>query len=211
MASEGEQWMDAQLSLNPAERAASLVPLGVPKADALIMADAIDRTMAYAILALCRSAVLVHQDWDADFAGVPAPRLMLAPPTDPFARAVELSALPSGGPNRPAPVSVGLRVQGVDAHLPEAMAVLFEDSRARTPRGKPLPLVACVLQRRASSIGQPGCHHARWRRRVDPKPAPLRVGQQARTPASWPTLRPRVHRPCRSSTPARRSPWAMPG
>lgn len=83
---EGEGWMDAQLSLAPTARAAGLVDLGVPDTDAFGMVEAFDRTMADAILGLYRSALLVHEDWGADFADIPAPGLVLAPPADPFAR-----------------------------------------------------------------------------------------------------------------------------
>jgi len=80
----GEVWMERQLALGAAERAASLVQLGVPEEDALVMVEGFDRTMADAILALYRSAVQVHQDWGADFADISAPGLVLAPPADPF-------------------------------------------------------------------------------------------------------------------------------
>ncbi len=102
-ASAGEQWMDAQLSLSTAERVTALVPPGVPKADALIVADAFDRTMADAIRSLYRSAVLVPQDWDADFADVPRPGSCRRPRLVPSLRSAKLSALPSGTPAGPAP------------------------------------------------------------------------------------------------------------
>ncbi len=95
---EGEGWMDSQLSLSSGDRAAGLVRFGVPEPDALIMVEGFDRTMADAILALYRSAVAVHQDWGADFADIPAPGLVLAPPEDPFGRgrAAERAAARAG-------------------------------------------------------------------------------------------------------------------
>ncbi len=95
---EGEGWMDAQLSLSKADRAAGLAQFGVPEPDALVMAEGFDRTMADAILALYRSAVEVHHDWGTDFADIPAPGLVLAPPEDPFGRgrAAERAAARAG-------------------------------------------------------------------------------------------------------------------
>ncbi len=135
-ASEGEQWMDAQLSLSTAERATALVPLGVPEADALIMADALDRTMADAILAPYRSAILVHQDWDADFSDVPAPGLALAPLADPVAmargakRAAQRSAERSRARLCP---PEGAGHWWMLTH-PEAMAALLEELSAPADR-----------------------------------------------------------------------------
>jgi pimeloyl-ACP methyl ester carboxylesterase len=124
-AGEGEGWMDAQFALSDQERAAALAPLGVPETDALAMVEGFDHTMADAILALYRSAVSVHEDWGADFADIPAPGLVLAPPDDPFApgRGAERAAERSG-----ARLS---RPQGVGhwwmlTH-PEAMASLLEE------------------------------------------------------------------------------------
>jgi pimeloyl-ACP methyl ester carboxylesterase len=95
---EGEGWMDAQLSLSDQDRTAALARFGVPEADALVMVEAFDRTMADAILTLYRSAVSVHEDWGADFADIPAPGLVLAPPDDPYApgRGAERAAERSG-------------------------------------------------------------------------------------------------------------------
>jgi pimeloyl-ACP methyl ester carboxylesterase len=97
-ASEGEGWMDAQLSLGVEDRATLLARYGIPEADALVMCEGFDRTMADAILALYRSAVSVNEEWGADFADIPAPGLVLAPQTDPFApgRGAERAAERSG-------------------------------------------------------------------------------------------------------------------
>ena len=123
-AGEGEGWMDAMLSLSPEDGAAALAPFGVPEGDALVMIEAFDRTMADAILTLYRSAVSVHEDWGADFADIPAPGLVLAPQSDPFApgRGAERAAERAG-----ARLS---RQEGIGhwwmlTH-PEAMATLLE-------------------------------------------------------------------------------------
>jgi len=84
-AGEGEVWMEGLLALGAAERATGLVKLGVPEADAIVMVEGFDRRMADAILTLYRSAVSVNNDWGADFADIPRPGLVLAPPDDPFA------------------------------------------------------------------------------------------------------------------------------
>jgi pimeloyl-ACP methyl ester carboxylesterase len=57
---------------------------GVPSAEAVALAGAIDRTMADCILALYRSAVNVGQEWGPDFRDVPAPGMVLLPSEDPF-------------------------------------------------------------------------------------------------------------------------------
>jgi pimeloyl-ACP methyl ester carboxylesterase len=124
-AGEGEVWMDSQLSLTVAERASGLARLGVPEADAVVMIEAFDRTMADAILTLYRSAVLVQEDWGTDFADIPAPGLVLAPPGDPFApgRGAERAAERSGARlSRPE----GLGHWWMLTH-PEAMASLLEE------------------------------------------------------------------------------------
>ena len=75
-----------------------LARYSVPEADALVMCEGFDRTMADAILALYRSAVSVHEEWGADFADIPARGLVLAPQADPFApgRGAERAAERSG-------------------------------------------------------------------------------------------------------------------
>jgi pimeloyl-ACP methyl ester carboxylesterase len=82
---EGEAMMDAQLGLDPAERGAMLVPLGVPVSEATAMGAAFDRAMADAILSLYRSATRVNEAWGPDFTDISSPGLVLVPADDPFA------------------------------------------------------------------------------------------------------------------------------
>ena len=122
---DGEGWMDAQLARSVSDRAAALAELGVPLTDAVVMIEGFDRTMAESILSLYRSAVSVQSAWGGDFADIPAPGLVLAPPADPFApgRGAERAAERSGARlSRPE----GLGHWWMLTH-PEAMAALLEE------------------------------------------------------------------------------------
>ncbi|MGO9333611.1 MAG: alpha/beta fold hydrolase [Acidimicrobiales bacterium] len=93
------------------------------------MSDAFDRTIANAILARHRSAVLVHLDWDADFTDVTAPGLVLSPLADRFApvREAERAAQRCAGRSRArlCPTE-GAGHWWMLTH-PEAMAALLEE------------------------------------------------------------------------------------
>jgi hypothetical protein len=53
----------------------------------------------------------------------------------------------------------------------------LEDSRGRTRRGQPSPLVARALPPKTSSIGQPGRHHGRIGGATERPPPLLDSGQ----------------------------------
>ena len=80
----GEEFFDQQLAASPEERAAIFELSGVPHERAVVLASGVDRTMTDCILPLYRSAVDVGKEWGPDFAGVPAPGLVLVPSDDPF-------------------------------------------------------------------------------------------------------------------------------
>ena len=103
-AGEGEGSMDAQLSLRVEDRATLLARCGVPEADALVMCEGFDRTMADSILALYRSAVSVHEEWGADSRTSRHPASSSRRRPTPSLRAGEPSGRPSalvpGSPSR---------------------------------------------------------------------------------------------------------------
>jgi pimeloyl-ACP methyl ester carboxylesterase len=80
----GEDFFDQQLAQTVEERAGVFEMFGVPHDRALVMAGAVDRTMADCILSLYRSAVDVGKEWSPDFHDIGKPGLVLLPSEDPF-------------------------------------------------------------------------------------------------------------------------------
>lgn len=81
---DGEAFMEAWLAATGAERGAMLEAVGAPQPGATSMGEAIDATMASAILSLYRSAVDIATDWGAAVDGITAPGLALSPTDDAF-------------------------------------------------------------------------------------------------------------------------------
>jgi len=80
----GEDFFDQQLAQTVEERASVFEMFGVPHDRALVMAGAVDRTMADCILDLYRSAVDVGKEWSPDFRDIGKPGLVLVPSEDAF-------------------------------------------------------------------------------------------------------------------------------
>jgi pimeloyl-ACP methyl ester carboxylesterase len=80
----GERFFDERLAATARDRARGFLRSGVPEDQALVMATALDRTMADCILALYRSAVDVGKEWAPAFREVPAPGLVLVPAEDAY-------------------------------------------------------------------------------------------------------------------------------
>jgi pimeloyl-ACP methyl ester carboxylesterase len=87
---DGEEFVEAQLQLQPEDVAPGYVGLGVPEADAIAMLRAGDAQMGDCILKLYRSAPRVHEEWGPAATDVSAPGLVMLPTEDPFTR-VELA------------------------------------------------------------------------------------------------------------------------
>lgn len=81
---EGEAFMEGMLGASAADRASLLVATGVPELGAAAMADAIDETMAAAILTLYRSATAVGREWGPGIDRIQGPGLLIASGQDPF-------------------------------------------------------------------------------------------------------------------------------
>ncbi|MEO7398710.1 MAG: alpha/beta hydrolase [Ilumatobacteraceae bacterium] len=80
----GEEFVDSQNALSPAERAPLFEAMGVPPDDALEMGEGSDATMGTCILALYRSATPnPHQHW-GPWKPTSAPGMVLSPSDDPF-------------------------------------------------------------------------------------------------------------------------------
>lgn len=92
---EGEAWVEAGAAQAPEETAAGYEMLGVPRDDALEMAEGFDRTMGQCILDLYRSATPnPHAHW-GPWSPATAPGLVIHPREDPFSeegRAREVAA-----------------------------------------------------------------------------------------------------------------------
>jgi len=84
---DGEAFMETWLALSSDDRAATFATGGPPTDSARAMADALDRTMTDAILALYRSAAKVQDEWGPDFVAIPKPGLVVVPSEDPFLNA----------------------------------------------------------------------------------------------------------------------------
>lgn len=81
---DGEASIEMMAALPPADASMLFVGMGVPEADALVMAEANDLEMGRCILDLYRSAVPnPHADW-GPWSPVPAAGLVLHPTEDPF-------------------------------------------------------------------------------------------------------------------------------
>src|SRR5437763_3574161 len=80
----GEEFFDQQLAATPDERATTLELFAVPHDKALVLGEAMDRTMADSILALYRSATSVGKEWAPDFQDIPKPGAVIIPSDDPF-------------------------------------------------------------------------------------------------------------------------------
>jgi pimeloyl-ACP methyl ester carboxylesterase len=80
----GEEFFDQQLAQSAEERASVFELFGVPHDRALMLAGAVDRTMADCILDLYRSAVDLGKEWSPDFRDVSEPGLVLVPSEDQF-------------------------------------------------------------------------------------------------------------------------------
>ncbi len=81
---DGEEFFAGIRALPLDAQAETFVPMGVPKDDALAMAEANDETMVDCILKLYRSAVDVKTQWGPSLGRVPAPGMVLLPTEDPF-------------------------------------------------------------------------------------------------------------------------------
>ena len=81
---EGEAFFEGMLASPPAERAAGLAAGGMPEADALDAAEALNPSMASSILELYRSATKVQEAWGPEFADIPKPGMVLVPLEDAF-------------------------------------------------------------------------------------------------------------------------------
>lgn len=90
---EGEALMDALLGMSVTDRAAVLEGIGVPAAATVTMAEAIDRTMADAILVLYRSATSIGTDWDQGIDAIGGPGLLVESVQDPFRAADRVGRL----------------------------------------------------------------------------------------------------------------------
>jgi pimeloyl-ACP methyl ester carboxylesterase len=80
----GEAFWEQQLAAPVAERVAIFTASGVPEAEALVIAEAIDQDMADCILALYRSATKVSEEWGPAFEAIPKPGMVVVPTGDPF-------------------------------------------------------------------------------------------------------------------------------
>jgi pimeloyl-ACP methyl ester carboxylesterase len=83
----GEQFFAGWAAQPPEAVAATFESLGIPHDDALTMVDAVDETMASAILSLYRSAVDVGEEWSPEFRDIKAPGLVLVAEQDPYGSA----------------------------------------------------------------------------------------------------------------------------
>lgn len=83
----GEEFF-AGMAAQPAEVVATTFEsAGVPHDDAVAMVEAVDATMATAILALYRSAVDVGAEWSPEFRNIKAPGLVIVASEDPYGSA----------------------------------------------------------------------------------------------------------------------------
>lgn len=85
---DGEALIDSMVGASLEDRAALLMAVGVPEADASSMAETLDATMGAAILVLYRSAVDVGKEWGPGIDAITARGLIVASMLDPF-RAVD--------------------------------------------------------------------------------------------------------------------------
>jgi pimeloyl-ACP methyl ester carboxylesterase len=92
----GEEFFEQQLAQSPEDRASVFEMFGVPSDRAIVLAGAIDPTMAECILSLYRSATEVGKEWAPDFRDIPAPGLVLVPSEDPFLAAERAAAGAAG-------------------------------------------------------------------------------------------------------------------
>jgi pimeloyl-ACP methyl ester carboxylesterase len=81
---EGEAFWQGMLAAPPSDRAAGLVGGGMPQADALVAAEALNPSMASCILDLYRSATKVQDAWGGDFVDIPKPGMVIVPSDDAF-------------------------------------------------------------------------------------------------------------------------------
>ncbi len=84
---EGEAFWEGMLAAPAAERSAGLAAGGMPEADALLAAEALNPSMASSILDLYRSATKVQDAWGPDFADIPKPGMVIVPLEDAFLNA----------------------------------------------------------------------------------------------------------------------------
>lgn len=85
---DGEALIDGMVGASLDDRAALLMGVGVPAADAPAMASSLDATMGAAILVLYRSAVNVGTEWGPGIDRITSRGLIIASMLDPF-RAVD--------------------------------------------------------------------------------------------------------------------------
>jgi pimeloyl-ACP methyl ester carboxylesterase len=83
----GEEFFTGMIASPPEAVAATFESLGIPHDDALVIAEAVDETMASAILSLYRSAVDVGEEWSPEFRDIKAPGLALVASDDPYGSA----------------------------------------------------------------------------------------------------------------------------
>ncbi len=81
---EGEALIDGMVGASPSDRAALLMGVGVPEADAPEMAAHLDVTMGQCILTLYRSAVDVGNEWGPGIDDIIGPGLVIVSMQDPF-------------------------------------------------------------------------------------------------------------------------------
>lgn len=81
---DGEAMIDGMVGASQGDRIALLMAIGVPEADALAMAEALDATMGAAILTLYRSAVDIGNEWGPGIDDISSRGLVIASMQDPF-------------------------------------------------------------------------------------------------------------------------------
>jgi len=89
----GEEFMEGFVGASLADRAALLMAVGVPESGATTMAEALDETMAAAILTLYRSATDVGNEWGPGIDSILGPGLLVASLQDPFRSAERVQRL----------------------------------------------------------------------------------------------------------------------
>lgn len=83
----GEEFMDGMVNGPVADRAALLAGAGVPEPGASEMAEALDATMASAILTLYRSSADIGNEWGPGIDAIAGPGLVVESMKDPFRNA----------------------------------------------------------------------------------------------------------------------------
>lgn len=81
---DGEALIDGMVGAAPADRAALLMAVGVPEADAPDMAAHLDATMGRCILALYRSAIDIGNEWGPGIDDMEGAGLVIVSMQDPF-------------------------------------------------------------------------------------------------------------------------------